>query len=402
MRNTPDYDYIAEKTGDMLGIPIRIYKGGARTLFHFVLPFPKDPIAPHEAKVLSSNANISYYIAPDFSYYGVVKHGETALVAGPTKMTAFTDKDIHDMSFDLGVSPDDMYPFFAAMKAINVFPLSILLQVLCTINYSLNEEKLSVGDIEIISTEQDALYKEFTKLPEGTGETDLNDLDTDIIKSYQTEQTLSDMIRRGSRDEFMEWAKHAPTVRPGINSKDAIRQAKNIFIVSTALFSRAAIRGGMDVTDAIRLSDSYIMKCEQLGTPQAISNLQFHMVVDYIENVEKIRYHRNKSEFVGEVANYVHHHISEPIKTDEIADALFISRSRLSTKFKEESGITLTEYIRTMKISEAKHLLAHSDKSLLLISTHLGFSSQSHFCKVFKEVTGLSPTEFREKTPARG
>ena len=249
---------------------------------------------------------------------------------------------------------------------------------------------------DLATYDEDILYKEFTKLPEGQEESEAADISADVIKSFMTEQSISDMIRRGSKDEFLEWTAHAPTIKPGIIIKNAIRQAKNMFIVSTALFSRAAIRGGMDTIDALKLSDSYIMKCEQLTTPLAISNLQFHMVLDYVENVEKVRYHRNKSEFVGEVANYVRHHLSEPIKTEDIADALFISRSRLSTKFKEESGITLTEYIRNMKISEAKHLLKHTDKSLLLISTHLGFSSQSHFCKVFKEVTGMSPSEFKE------
>ena len=395
MRSVPDYEYIAEKTGDMLGVPIRVYEGKELKIFHFSLPFAKDPVTPHLDRVLSGNGNVGYYIAPDFSYYGILRHKKNTIVIGPTKAASFDDKEIHDMSFALEVSPEKQYAFFSAMKAIIPFPLSILLQVLCTMNYSLNEEKMSTSDLEIIESEQDGLYKEFTELPYDRYDAS-EELDGDVIKSYQTEQTLSDMIRRGSRDEFTEWIKHAPTIRAGVSTPDGLRQAKNIFIVSTALFSRAAIRGGMDVAEAIKLSDSYIMKCEQLTNPQAISNLQFHMVLDYIEKVEKIRYHRNKSEFVGEVANYVHHHISEPIKTEDIADALFISRSRLSTKFKEESGITLTDYIRNMKISEAKHLLKHSDKSLLLISTYLGFSSQSHFCRVFKEVTGMSPKEYKE------
>ena len=76
---------------------------------------------------------------------------------------------------------------------------------------------------------------------------------------------------------------------------------------------------------------------------------------------------------------------------------LFMSRSHLSTRFKNETGMNLTEYIHYIKISEAKHLLTHTDKSLLIISNYLGYSSQSHFTRMFKKVAGISPMEYREK-----
>ena len=90
------------------------------------------------------------------------------------------------------------------------------------------------------------------------------------------------------------------------------------------------------------------------------------------------------------------HHLSDSIKTEEIAEALFISRSHLSTRFKQETGLNLTEYIHHIKISEAKHLLKYTDKSLLLISNYLGYSSQSHFTRMFKKLVGVSPMEYRE------
>ena len=68
-----------------------------------------------------------------------------------------------------------------------------------------------------------------------------------------------------------------------------------------------------------------------------ITDFQYCMVPDYTERVERIRCVKHPSKLATDVTNYVLHHISEPIKTEVIAAALFISRSRLSPKFKKES-----------------------------------------------------------------
>ncbi len=45
--------------------------------------------------------------------------------------------------------------------------------------------------------------------------------------------------------------------------------------------------------------------------------------------------------------------------------------------------------------SGSKHLLLHTDKNITSISTYLGFSSQSHFCRVFKSKTGTAPLDYK-------
>ena len=97
------------------------------------------------------------------------------------------------------------------------------------------------------------------------------------------------------------------------------------------------------------------------------------------------------------MANYVRRHLSEPISAEAIAKELYISRPYLSKKFKEESGQTITDFVLKEKTEEAKRLLRYSDKSLSSISVYLGFSSQSHFGRVFRKYTGMNPGEYREK-----
>ena len=251
-------------------------------------------------------------------------------------------------------------------------------------------------EASITDTDQEALSKELvTSQTEITQDTAVPYVQS-IHDTYQIEQMMLDMVRRGDTLRLKEWMSQIPEANAGKVAADTLRQEKNIFIISTTLTSRAAIRGGMDLEDALHLSDSYIQKCEKLNDLVQIKNLQYHMVLQYASAVEEIRYNRNQSELIRHVASYIRHHLSDAIKTEDIAASLFMSRSYLSTKFKKETGMNLNDYIHYIKVSEAKHLLTYTDKNVSVISIYLGYSSQSHFTRVFKRITGESPAEYRE------
>ena len=57
--------------------------------------------------------------------------------------------------------------------------------------------------------------------------------------------------------------------------------------------------------------------------------------------------------------------------------------------------MTLSEYILKFKINESKNLLKYTNKPIPVISTYLGFSSQSHFNKVFKKYLNVTPLKYR-------
>jgi AraC-like DNA-binding protein len=105
---------------------------------------------------------------------------------------------------------------------------------------------------------------------------------------------------------------------------------------------------------------------------------------------------------VCDVTGYVRKNITRRTSTEEIANAMFVSRTHLAAKFKRESGMTLTEFILREKTEEAKRLLKYTDKSLLAIGEYLGFSSHSHFTKAFKRYAGMTPKAYRSLRDNRG
>jgi len=398
MNKELDLEYLCTVIGNLAGVPIRIYENDMLSFYYSLVQLPKDPATLWEKELLSIKEPVGYFITPDFDYYGISNYKDQTIVIGPARQSVPEEQYLHRLAFDLSVGPDDMQTFLSSMKVIIHMPLESILQILCTIHYVITGKKIGLNELSIIDSAQEELSKEIiTAQSEALIDVEA-ELDENAHNTYQIEQQLLDIIRRGDTLRLQEWATNAPAVRAGKVATNMSRQLKNTFIISTTLASRAAIRGGMDVDDALRLSDSYIQKCEHLTSFEQITNLQYHMIMQYTQAVEELRYNRNQSELVRNVASYIRHHLSDAIKTEDIADSLYMSRSHLSTRFKNETGMNLTEYIHYIKISEAKHLLTHTDKNLLIISNYLGYSSQSHFTRTFKKMTGMSPIEYREKS----
>ena len=384
-----DLEYLCSVIAGLSGIPVRIFDGDTPVYYSFVGRLPRDLMVICKNAIFAIEKNIGYYMTAQFQYYGVVRRGKTRIVMGPTRQVTVSDAELRSLAFLADVPTDDTDDFVAGMKSIVPMPLESVMQTLCAVNYILNGEKVSLADLTIY----DELQTDFSSQMAA----EKTDAPADLHNTLSLEQTLMSMIRKGDTAALSEWAKNAPAIRGGVIAFDQLRQMKNLFIVSVTLASRAAIRGGMDADDALMLSDRYIQRCELMNTAEEITNLQFHMISDYTARVERLHIGNDPSQLVSAVSNYIQHHLSEPITTEQIAASLYISRTHLSARFHKETGITLSDYILKEKTEEAKRLLRYTDKSLAAISAYLGFSSQSHFSRTFRKYAGITPGEYRAK-----
>ena len=392
-----DLEYLCRVIGNLAAIPIRIYKGEDRIFFHSIADFPVDPILPYLGNVFTIEDNIGYFTTPYFNYYGIVRSGEYSVVIGPSRRTAMRECDMRELAFACDVPSERTADFISAMRSLTQMPLGSIIQILCTLSYVLNGKKYSLEDITIYDFEQTSLGR---AIENERFDKELEASEYAPQETHNTlalEQALMQMIEKGEVGALSEWLSHAPGVRGGIIANDDLRQLKNTFIVTATLASRAAIRGGMCAEDSLSLSDEYIRKCELLSSGEQIINLQYHMVLEYTRRVERIRLGRKPSRLLMQVTNYVRHNLSQPIDVEGLARSMFVSRTHLAAKFKQETGMTLTDFILGEKIEEAKRLLEYTDKSLSLIATYLGFSSQSHFTRTFKKYTGKTPKEYRDR-----
>jgi len=86
-----------------------------------------------------------------------------------------------------------------------------------------------------------------------------------------------------------------------------------------------------------------------------------------------------------------------PLGVDFYAEKLFMSSRNLNLICQRIMDQSVTELIETRKLTEAKNLLASTNKSISEIGFELGFNEKAYFSNVFKKKTGQTPTEFRQE-----
>lgn len=93
---------------------------------------------------------------------------------------------------------------------------------------------------------------------------------------------------------------------------------------------------------------------------------------------------------------YIETHSAEKFSLQAVAGALFVNGSYLLRTFKACTGCTLLWYHNYVRCEKAKKLLTDGDKTVSQAGEETGFVSSSHFSHIFKKMTGLTPSEYRQ------
>ena len=102
------------------------------------------------------------------------------------------------------------------------------------------------------------------------------------------------------------------------------------------------------------------------------------------------------SPLVCKAVQMVRKYYDQGITLEEIAERLFVSEEYLSTQFKKETGAGFTETVRKYRINRIKGLLLGTKLKLNQIAELTGYTDSKYMSRVFKEETGMLPTEFRQ------
>ena len=99
---------------------------------------------------------------------------------------------------------------------------------------------------------------------------------------------------------------------------------------------------------------------------------------------------------VKRAKSMIHEFYHSGITLDEIASRLNITPEYLGTQFHKETGTTFSIYIKNYRISKAKELLVGTGLKLYEIAERVGYSDPKYFSKVFRDVTGQLPADYRK------
>lgn len=93
---------------------------------------------------------------------------------------------------------------------------------------------------------------------------------------------------------------------------------------------------------------------------------------------------------------WLEQHYRMPLGLDQAAMAAGMSKHHFCKMFLRFIGITPMQYVRQLRIEEAARLLRHTSLPITVIAAQTGFDNSSYFGKVFRQMAGMSPSDFRE------
>lgn len=180
-------------------------------------------------------------------------------------------------------------------------------------------------------------------------------------------------------------------------SEDPIRNARYHLIVLASMISRFCVEAGLNMREAYSLSDQYIRIADETKTIQQFDELARKLVFDFTKRMKRLKTEMVYSKNIVTCIDYIHTHLYDKVTIEEVAKHCKLHPSYLSRLFKEETGMGISDYVRHEKIDLAKSMLQHSEINYADIAHKLGFSSQSHFGKVFRQMEGMTPKEYRDQ-----
>lgn len=383
-----DYAYLAESLSTLAGLPVRLYRNGTFEGLYHHTRFKPDLAIWEEPNIFRNKGSISYYMDENFLYYGLfrVKKDEVALLVGPVSQmpvnTSLATKILRSIGEPISRAKE-LTDYFSTMPG---YPLRSFLQILCTIHYFINGEKTDVGQLLL----DDAA-------PSAQPPADPHPANQELHSTMDFEELMLSHVEHGRSGDIEAMFRGAAAGRAGTMASDSLRQQKNLLICTTTLVTRAAIKGGLSREQAFALSDMYIQKAELMTDILALTRLNAQMVLDFTTRVEAEKSGIHNSRLVRQARKYILSNISQSITTEALSKELGLNRTYLCKLFAEETGLTINQYVALIKTEEAKRLMDITSKTSAEIAAYLGFSSQSHFQRVFKKTTDMTPGEYRAK-----
>lgn len=99
---------------------------------------------------------------------------------------------------------------------------------------------------------------------------------------------------------------------------------------------------------------------------------------------------------ISRAITYVKDNYMNKITLEETSEYVYLSPSYFSRIFKMEMGINFNKYINQVRVEAARKLLLNDQVTLVDVSSRVGFEEQSYFSKVFKKMTDVTPSRYRE------
>ena len=120
----------------------------------------------------------------------------------------------------------------------------------------------------------------------------------------------------------------------------------------------------------------------------------YEEMLDRIETVLETT-EEDQNVYLGKILDYIQKHYTEELNLQNLAEEFNFSYSYLSAYFNQHACEGFSEYLNKIRIQKACEFLKDSRYSIAQVSSVVGYSDHSYFCRVFKKIAGKTPSAYR-------
>lgn len=122
----------------------------------------------------------------------------------------------------------------------------------------------------------------------------------------------------------------------------------------------------------------------------------FAQHLSIVSNQILVRQAHSEPPVIGRAKQYIQEHQAEDLSLPVVAKAVNTSSFYFCKMFKKVTGLNFTDYVSRVRIEKAKNLLLNPNLRISEIAFEVGFQSLTHFNRVFKKISGQSPSDYRQ------
>lgn len=219
-------------------------------------------------------------------------------------------------------------------------------------------------------------------------------------QKYLSENYLMTCITEGNLERIEKIRQHLDLSSIRQRFSNSLRDQKNNLLVFNTICRKAAQYGGVHPIYLDTQTTKYTLRIESATNLKELNNIYRDIPHKYCLLVQRCSL-KDYSPIVAKIIMYIDFHFKENLSLQMIASSFSLNKNYLSTLFKKEVGIGLTNYLNHKRIKYGLYLLNTSTLSIQNISKACGIDDMNYFSRIFKQQIGMSPSNYRQQLRPR-
>ncbi len=339
-----------------------------------------------EAYIFSCHANLNHIAFP------LQSQGELlgCIIVGPFVMDVPDSTLVSGVAESFHITPALSLELYDELRGLQVIPPARVNQLSRLIDHLLRP--LLPAERALLLQSQQKLYQQ-SRINETIQMYKEQGISPTQNYLYQKETELMTKVRTGN----VKQAKALLNDLLGyvlFSEGGKVASVRTRAIELTTLLSRVAMDGGAKTDNIYQLNSQFLMMMNQNHTIDSLCLLLQDVVESFMSAMFSSANKGNA--YIREALSAMAERYAQPLTLPMVAEQVGLSPNYFSTLFQQVVGVSFREQLCRIRVEESKRLLTSTDYPLAAIALAMGFTDQSYFCKVFKRITGITPSQYRQ------